>query len=172
MPTLAKQPAHKTVDLSADYGAEAKNVDIIAIPFPKNTIATVFGQMTAEWEQCFNSYILDLNYIVVGTQAVWDAKSNGTRFQVTATQPTGVAPPDPTVFNFGPFNEDRYVGIYCAHIDPTSSKLVWSSTKEQHYTFQIGSKNAIAFTMVNAEDGGDEDYHDTVVGVAVSFLTK
>ncbi len=51
--------------------------------------------------------------------------------------------------------------------------------------FKIGGKHAISFTMVrvtlqitrrhtsqvllqvNAEDGGDSDYHDTVVGVAV-----
>lgn len=43
MPALALEPARKHIDLSADYGAGAKQAVVIAVPFPKNTVATIFG---------------------------------------------------------------------------------------------------------------------------------
>lgn len=85
--------------------------------------------MTAEWQQRFNTYILNSDHQVIDIQALCDAKANGTRFQVTGTLPQGLLPPDKTVFNFGPFDEDRYVAIYCSHLKPDTTDFAPSDPR-------------------------------------------
>ncbi|KAF8168688.1 hypothetical protein BJ912DRAFT_1149652 [Pholiota molesta] len=48
-------------------------------------------QMIAEWPQCFNTYLLDTNNVVVNPQV------------------------DKNVFSVGPFAEDRDIAVYCSH---------------------------------------------------------
>ncbi|KAI3622458.1 hypothetical protein WG66_015002 [Moniliophthora roreri] len=165
---LALQPAHLQIDLSANNGpSDAK---VVAVPLPAKTVGVVFGQRTAEWRQRYNTYLLDANNLVIDPQAVWDSQSSNARFFISQSVPSNA--PDPNVLSIGPFNDDRKIAVYCSHLRDGSSDFQQSDPKHSFNNFTIGGKNAIAFTMINAEDGGDSDYHDTVVGVAVLSTTK
>ncbi|KAH9477931.1 hypothetical protein JR316_0010163 [Psilocybe cubensis] len=167
MPALASQSQIKKIDLSARDGPS--DADVVLVPFPKNTVGVIFGQMIAEWPQRFNTYLTDSDTnFVEDPQVLWDANKDGSRFNVTAVQPTSAKPLDPNVFSLGPYTEDRYIAIYCSHKAPGDSSFKPSEPKYTFESFQIGGKNAITFTMVHAEDGGDTDFHDTVVGVSVN----
>ncbi|KIM46734.1 hypothetical protein M413DRAFT_261550 [Hebeloma cylindrosporum] len=166
---LALQPALKVIDLSKLNGPS--NATVVVVPLPKKTVGIVFGQRTAQFLQRYNTYLLDSNNVVIDPQAVWDAPSDNGRFFITEIVPKGFAQ-DPAVLSVGPFNDDRNIAVYCSHKRPGDSSYTQSDPHHSYYEFKIGSKNAISFTMVNAEDGGDSDYHDTVVGVAVNYTTK
>ncbi|KAF8641300.1 hypothetical protein AX16_010079 [Volvariella volvacea WC 439] len=169
MPALSTVPTLINVDLSkADGPSDAK---VVVVPLPKKTVGIVFGQRTAAWSQRYNSYLLNTDHIVIDPQAVWDAPSDNSRFLITQVIPPGVAP-DPSVLGVGPFDDDRYIAVYCSHKRQGSEKFEQSDPKHEYQNFTIGGKKAISFTMVHAEDGGDQDYHDTVVGVAVVATTK
>lgn len=72
--------------------------------------------MIAEWPQRFNTYLLDTsNNIVLDPQVLWDASSDGSRFDITEVVPKSALPPDPNVFSLGPYNEDRNIAVYCSH---------------------------------------------------------
>ncbi|KAF8968938.1 hypothetical protein BDZ97DRAFT_2072645 [Flammula alnicola] len=169
MPALALKPALRTINLSAAGGPS--DATVVVIPLPKNTVGVVFGQRLAEYLQRCNTYLLDTNNLVIDPQAVWDAPAASSRFLISQIVPSGFAQ-DPSVLCVGPFNEDRNIAVYCSHKKAGDSAYKQSEPKHSFYEFKIGSKNAISFTMVNAEDGGDSDFHDTVVGVAVVYTTK
>ncbi|KAJ7817202.1 hypothetical protein B0H14DRAFT_2843196 [Mycena olivaceomarginata] len=154
--------------MSASQPSDAK---VVVVPLPKNTIGITFGvsgfKRTAAWLQRTNTYLLDTNYLVIDPQAVWDAPEENSRFNITTIVPPSFSDPDPAVLSVGPYTEDRYIGVYLSHKAPSDTDYVSSDPKHDYHEFQIGGQNAIRFTMVNAEDGGDTDYHDAVVGVAV-----
>ncbi|KAJ7822998.1 hypothetical protein B0H14DRAFT_3088949 [Mycena olivaceomarginata] len=153
---FALKPALRTIDLSkASQPSDAK---VVVVPLPKNTIGITFGQRTAAWLQRTNTYLLDTNYLVIDPQAVWDAPEETADSILPQSSPY-----------VGPYTEDRYIGVYLSHKAPSDTDYVSSDPKRlrTYHEFQIGGQNAIRFTMVNAEDGGDTDYHDAVVGVAV-----
>ncbi|KAH9477932.1 hypothetical protein JR316_0010164 [Psilocybe cubensis] len=184
--SLSSEALVKRINLSSCNGPS--NATVVVVPLPKKTVGVIFGQMIAEWPQRFNTYLLDVNdNIVMDPQVLWDARSDGSRFNVTEIVPQSAMPMDSHVLSLGPYNEDRNIAIYCSHKKAGQSSYTQSDPR---HTF-IGGKNAITFTMVkpvifqqfgpiidcsylqiNAEDGGDTDYHDTVVGVAVNFMTK
>ncbi|KAF8901374.1 hypothetical protein CPB84DRAFT_1777703 [Gymnopilus junonius] len=153
MPGLALTPTLSKIDLSKVGGPSDATVVIVGLP--KNNVGIVFGQRTAEWLQRYNTYLLNTNNIVIDPQALWDAPSDNGRFLISQIVPGG-------------FDKDPSVSAW----KPSSSGFVQSDTKHSFHEFKIGNKTAITFTMVNAEDGGDSDFHDTVVGVAVASTTK
>jgi hypothetical protein len=77
--------------------------------------AWVLQQMLAARPQRFNTYLLDTNNIVVNPQVVWDASSDGSRFDVSQVVPMNLLPQDKNVFSVGPFAEDRNLAVYCSH---------------------------------------------------------
>ncbi|KAK7005888.1 hypothetical protein R3P38DRAFT_3040205 [Favolaschia claudopus] len=174
---LIAQPGFKLIDLSKIIVGDSKGpseAKVVAVPLPKKTFGVIFGQRTAGWTQGFNSYLLDSNYLPLEPSALWVAdESDECRAMVTQIVPPGFAK-DPSVFSVGPFSDDRYIAILATHKGPKDSQLVASDPKFQYHAFTIGSetKPAVRFTMINAEDGGDSDYHDLVVGVAVVATTK
>ncbi|KAF8888468.1 hypothetical protein CPB84DRAFT_1964201 [Gymnopilus junonius] len=168
MPGLALSPTLAKVDLSTAGGPSDATVVIVGLP--KKNVGIVFGQRTAQWLQRYNTYLLNTDNIVINPQALWDAPSDNGRFLISQIVPPGAAE-DPSVLCMGPYTEDRNIAVYCSHKKAGSGSFVESDTKHSFHEFKIGSKTAIAFTMVNAEDGGDSDYHDTVVGVAVASLS-
>ncbi|PPQ85027.1 hypothetical protein CVT25_010416 [Psilocybe cyanescens] len=170
MSPLASEALIKTINLSQCDGPS--DATVVVVPLPKNTVAIVFGQMIAEWKQRFNTYLLDTDNIVIDPQVVWDATTNGSRFDITKVVPQSIVPPDPHVFSIGPYSQDYNIAVYCSHKRPGAGSFAQSDPRHTFNSFKIGSKNAVTFTMVHAEDGGDTDYHDTVVGVAVNYLTK
>ncbi|KIK62850.1 hypothetical protein GYMLUDRAFT_492469 [Collybiopsis luxurians FD-317 M1] len=172
MAPLAAEPFHDTLKLPVPgERGDDHDIHVIVLPFPKATNAVVFGQRIAAWPQFFNTYILDSNKQFVSVQAFWTAPNESSEFQITASQPGNIAP-NPIVLTLPSSNEDRYIAVYATHTPPGSSELKPSDMKHEHNNFLIGGKKAIDFTMIHAEDGGDLDYHDTVVGVSVTYTTK
>ncbi|KAK7005884.1 hypothetical protein R3P38DRAFT_3326369 [Favolaschia claudopus] len=164
---LTAKPSLKVIDLSRLSGPT--DAHVVVVPLPKNTFGVVFGQRTAGWLQGFNSYVLDSDHLPVDVSALWVAPSSEqSRAMITKIVPEHLAK-DPSVLSVGPFMDDRYIAVLATHQKPGDDKLVPSDPKFQYHSFKIGSetKPTVVFTMVNAEDGGDADYHDTVVGVAV-----
>ncbi|KAJ7512146.1 hypothetical protein B0H11DRAFT_2213945 [Mycena galericulata] len=161
MSGFAQKPALRTIDLSkVSMPTEAQ---VVVVPLPKKTIGITFGQRTAAWLQRSNTYLLDTDHLVLDPQAVWDAPEDNSRFKITTIIPASALDLDPAVLSVGPYNEDRYIAVYVSHM---------ALNDTDYHEFKIDGKDAIKFTMVNAEDGGDEDYHDTVVGIAVLSTTK
>ena len=74
-------------------------------------------QRTAEWIQRFDTYVLDINYFVKDPQAVWQAPTDKSRFDITEIQPAGFDK-DPAVLSIGPFNDDNYIAVYTSHWKP------------------------------------------------------
>ncbi|EDR01303.1 uncharacterized protein LACBIDRAFT_312229 [Laccaria bicolor S238N-H82] len=143
--------------------------------FPRKPSASFSGgiqQRTAEWVQRYNTYVLDTNYFVKDPQALWLAPSDNSRFDIAEIKPPDFVDKDPAVLSIGPFNDDNYIAVYTSHQKPGEKNFAPSDPHHSSYDFTIGGKNAISFTLVNAEDGGDSDYHDTVVGVAVNYTYK
>ncbi|KAI3605217.1 hypothetical protein WG66_013175 [Moniliophthora roreri] len=169
MPALALEPTSLTLDLSANNGpSDAK---VVAVPFPKKTVGIIFSQRTGtSSRQHLNTYLLDVNNTILEPQALWDAPDRNSRFSIIQSLPVNFAP-DPHVLTVGPFNDDRKIVVYCSHLAHDGS-YQQNDPKHDFHNFTIGSKNAIAFTMINSEDGGDTDYHDSVTGVAVSYTYK
>ncbi|PPQ71685.1 hypothetical protein CVT26_007652 [Gymnopilus dilepis] len=165
MPGLALKPSLDTVDLSRAGGPSSATVVVVGLP--KDNVAVVFGQRTSEWPQRFNTYLLDTDNIVINPQALWDAHSDKSRFLISQVVPTGFDK-DPSVLCMGPYTEDRNIAVYVSHQKPGSGGFTQSDAQTSYHDFKIGNKTAITFTMINAEDGGDSDYQDTVVGVAVA----
>ncbi|KAF8185435.1 hypothetical protein BJ912DRAFT_973467, partial [Pholiota molesta] len=148
MPALAFEPCLKVIDLSRANGPSSAKV--ILIPLPKNTVGILFGQMLAAWPQRFNTYLLDTNNIVVNPQVVWDASSDGSRFDVSQVVPMNLLPQDKNVFSVGPFSEDRNLAVYCSHKKAGATSYTESDPRHSFQAFKIGNKNAISFTMVSA----------------------
>ncbi|KAJ7472880.1 hypothetical protein B0H11DRAFT_2236759 [Mycena galericulata] len=170
MSGFAQKPALRTIDLSkVSMPTEAQ---VVVVPLPKKTIGITFGQRTAAWLQRSNTYLLDTDHLVLDPQAVWDAPEDNSRFKITTIIPASALDLDPAVLSVGPYNEDRYIAVYVSHMAPNDTDYVSSTPKFDYHEFKIDGKDAIKFTMVNAEDGGDQDYHDTVVGIAVLSTTK
>ncbi|KAJ3892537.1 hypothetical protein GG344DRAFT_75849 [Lentinula edodes] len=165
------EPFTKDLNLPLLSGQEPEIVTAVLVPLPKDTNAAVFGQRIALWPQRFNSYLLDSNEIVVDPQAVWDAPAESSQFAVTTIVPSGFAL-DNRFLSVGPFPDDRYIAIVCSHKRAGQSQYAPSTPTFSSKHFNIKGHKALSFTMVNAEDGGDTDYHDTVVGVAVTYTTK
>ncbi|KIJ95965.1 hypothetical protein K443DRAFT_107967 [Laccaria amethystina LaAM-08-1] len=115
MPAYATKPALRTINLAPHGGpTEAK---VVVIPLPAKTIGIIFGQRTAEWVQRYNTYVLDINYFVKDPQAVWQAPTGNSRFDITSIQPAGFDK-DPAVLSIGPYNDDNYIAVYTSHLKP------------------------------------------------------
>ncbi|KAJ4490581.1 hypothetical protein J3R30DRAFT_3423083 [Lentinula aciculospora] len=165
------EPFSKTLELPLFSGQQPQEVAAVLVPLPKNTTATVFGQRIALWPQRFSTYLLDSNELVVNPQAIWDAPTESSSFSITGIVPSGFAP-DTRVLSVGPFTSERYIAVVCSHKRVGQSDYTSSAPQHSFKSFDIKGQNAMSFTMVNAEDGGDSDFHDTVVGVAVTYTTK
>ena len=87
----------------------------------------------AGWAQRFNSYVVDQNNIVQPNiaQIVWDSQNQGTRFNITSTQPPNVAK-DPTVYSYGPYTTDYKIVIYCSHKKTGSQSFDPSDPKHSY----------------------------------------
>ena len=126
IPAYATKPALRTIDLSPHGGpTDAK---VVVIPLPAKTISgLIFGacasisrlmyqpshsrgiqQRTAEWVQCYNTSVFDTNYFVKDPQALWQAPSDNSRFDITEIKPPGFDK-DPAVLSIGSFNDDNYI---------------------------------------------------------------
>ncbi|KAJ3768990.1 hypothetical protein FB446DRAFT_791800 [Lentinula raphanica] len=165
------EPLSKVIRLPLRAGEEPEDVQAVLVPLPKDTTGTVFGQRIAEYPQRFNTYLLDSNDFVVNPQAVWDAPTASSQFAITNINPSGFALDNRALF-VGPFNDDHFIAVVCTHKKPGSGEYISSTSQYSFNSFKIQGKNAMSFTMVNAEDGGDSDFHDTVVGVAVTYTKK
>ena len=186
MPAYATKPALRTIDLSTHGGpTEAK---VVVIPLPAKTIGIIFGvrrsiswlmhhrshsrgiqQRTAGWVQRYNTYVLDTNYFVKDPQALWQAATDNSRFDITEIKPPGFDK-DPAVLSIGPFNDDNYIAVYTSHLKPGQQTFAPSDPHHSsvrpaplrcilvgdlihccqfQYDFTIGGKNAISFTLVS-----------------------
>ncbi|KAF6757858.1 hypothetical protein DFP72DRAFT_1167742 [Ephemerocybe angulata] len=168
-------------------------IEEISVPFPKNTIALVFGECTAVWAQRVHVQRLTSSEVVLNPQytfgpsdkgeltvtSVDSANDDGT---VTSQNISSVAP-DPHVLKLGPYTVDQTIRVQCEHHNPDDSEGTWTTNhhcSETHDFQAVGKTSgggtilgkALTVTMINTEDGGDEDNHDTVVSVAITYTTK
>ncbi|KIK66948.1 hypothetical protein GYMLUDRAFT_37989 [Collybiopsis luxurians FD-317 M1] len=173
MAPLALEPFHDTLKLpvQGSRSGDDHDIHVIVLPFPKATNAVVFGQRIAQWAQFFNTYILDSNKQFISVQAFWTAPSDPSEFRITGSQPSSIAP-NPIVLTLPSSKEDRYIAVYATHTPPGSSELKASDMKHEHVSHVFEHSRSKVVIQIHAEDGGDSDYHDTVVGVSVTYTTK
>ncbi|KIK60162.1 hypothetical protein GYMLUDRAFT_244596 [Collybiopsis luxurians FD-317 M1] len=163
---IASKPFCEDLELGGYGGAPAK-VTVVVVPFPKNTIAVISGKRIAQWTQLFNSYILDSNKKLIKEQASskanWLAPNNPSSFKIIAIEPPEFDHLDPEVLTLSSSNDDRYIAIYCYQCPPEGSNVKASKMLHQYHTSETKD-----VTTIYAEDGGDEDSHDTFVSVSVN----
>jgi hypothetical protein len=119
----------------------------IALVFAASSMLTArVQQMIAEWPQCFNTYLLDTNNVVVNPQVVWNASSDWIRFDITQVVPMNLLPQDKNVFSVGPFAEDRDIAVYCSHKKAGATSFTDSDPRHSFVRVSISRVRAGAWS--------------------------
>jgi hypothetical protein len=64
-------------------------------------------------------------------QAVWDAPTKSSRFNITNFLPKSLSIPDTNVLSVGPFSEDRSIAVYLSHKAPGKTDYEESTPNHQ-----------------------------------------